>query len=175
MKELVQNKDIYRRATFWSRYFYTATTISKQILFQQRYFFKKSYFFTRRYNNYIIIVLLVWYFIFMFFRTVTFWKKLIFQKTNILHWLLVLVSSFFVVGKTQLFMAGTFSEGLLFKTCIFKRGTTRFPFCSALPIYQLIIKWARYQFHVVKVWEFFLVFLLLLKVALLTKVIYLVG
>ena len=34
---------------FWSRYFYTATTFSEQILFQQKYFFQKMHFFTRRY------------------------------------------------------------------------------------------------------------------------------
>ena len=33
-----------------------------------------------------------------------------------------------------------------------------------LPIYKLVIKWARYQSGTVNVWEFFLVYLLLLKV-----------
>ena len=44
-------------------------------------------------------------------------------------------------------MAVTFSEGLLFKIYFFRRCTTTFPFHTSLPIYQLVIKWARYQYE----------------------------
>ena len=99
MKEFVQNKDIYRTAIFLkqvllhSNHFFRTDSFSTKVLFQSRYFF------TQRYNFCIIILLLlVQYFMSMFFRTVTFWKKLIFQKSNIPHYLLFLESHFFRVG-----------------------------------------------------------------------------
>ena len=64
MKEVVQNKDIYRTATFLkqvllhSNKFFRTDTFSTKALFQKRYFF------TRRYNtqyNYCIIISLVFY------------------------------------------------------------------------------------------------------------------
>ena len=116
MRELVQNKNIYRRATFWSRYFYIATAFSEQILFQQRYFFERATFSHGDIIlNIVIVLLLVKYYISIFFRKATFWKKLIFQKSNIPHYLLFLKSHFSI--------AGTFSEELLFKIYFFRRGT----------------------------------------------------
>ena len=101
MKELVQKKNIYRRATFLKQvllhsnnFFRTATFLTK-VLFQKKYFFK----------------------------TATFWKQLIFQKINIPHYLLLLKSHSFKVGKTYHSMADTFLEELLCKTYFFRRGT----------------------------------------------------
>ena len=90
MKELVQNKDIYREDTF-----------STKLLFQTRYFF------TRRYNTCIIIALFLIIIItviiviiniiiiIIIITTDTFWKVLIFPKNNIPHYLIFLESDFF--------------------------------------------------------------------------------
>ena len=42
--ELVHNEDIYRRATFQNRYFYTASNISQQLPFQKTLFLRKAIF-----------------------------------------------------------------------------------------------------------------------------------
>ena len=100
-KELVQKKNIYRRATFLkqvllhSNNFFRTDSFFKKVPFQKKYFFK----------------------------TATFWKQLIFQKINIPHYLLLLKSHSFKVGKTYHSMTDTFSEELLCKTDFFRRGT----------------------------------------------------
>ena len=48
MKELVQNKDIYRTATFLKHVLYTATTFSEQIVVSTKVLFQNRSFFTRR-------------------------------------------------------------------------------------------------------------------------------
>ena len=59
MKELVPNKDIYRKVTFLKQVLlYTATTFAEQILFQQRYFFKIG---TFSHGDIILLVLLFSY------------------------------------------------------------------------------------------------------------------
>ena len=42
--ELVHNEDIYKRATFQNRYFYTASNISQQLPFQKTLFLRKAIF-----------------------------------------------------------------------------------------------------------------------------------
>ena len=42
--ELVHKEDIYRRATFQNRYFYTASNISQQLPFQKTLFLRKAIF-----------------------------------------------------------------------------------------------------------------------------------
>ena len=97
MKEFVQNKDIYRTATFLkqvllhSNHFFRADS-------QQKCFFKIGTSSHRDIIFVLLLLLLVQYFMSMFFRTVTFQKKLIFQKSNIPHYLLFLESHFFRVG-----------------------------------------------------------------------------
>ena len=95
MKELVQNKDIYRIVTFLKQILLHSNDFFRTDIFSTKVLFQKRYFFTRRNNTCIIIVLLlVQYFISMFSRTVTFWKKLVFQKSIIPHYLLFLESTF---------------------------------------------------------------------------------
>ena len=94
-----------------------------------------------------------------FFRTAIFWdKKLIFQKSNIPHHLLFHESYFFKIS------------------AIFFSGAT-FPFsCAAiLPIYQLLIKWARYQLRAIKAWEFFFMYILLFKRRIMEIIVFLIS
>ena len=139
MKEIVQNKNIYRTATFLKQVLRQSNNFFRIDTFLTKVLFQKRYFFTWRYNTCItIVLLLVQYFISMFFRTATFWKKLIFQKSNISHYLLFLESHFFRVVKTQLSIADTFSQELLFKTYFIRRGTIS-QLCSLSPAHFLFI------------------------------------
>ena len=94
-----------------------------------------------------------------------------FSEKQILHFLLFLVS--------YLFWTATFSKDVtfyssyLFRRAAFSQDT--FPEELLFHCYasfpqqhfqlQLVIKWAQYQLYTVKMWEFFLVYMLLLKVA----------
>ena len=71
-----------------------------------------------------------------------------------------------------------FQKSYLFTTYFFRRVTIselHFLSTATLHIYQLVIKWAQYQLRTVEVWEFFLVYLLLLKVTSQTEFTQLVG
>ena len=74
-------------------------------------------------------------------------------------------SRYFFRGAT--FSKHTFSEGSYFTVNnMFTVNNKDTPFYSSLPIYELVIKLAWNKFITVKVWEFFQMCLLLLKVAL---------
>ena len=83
-----------------------------------------------------------------FFSRATFLELLLFQKTLPC-------------------IAATFSEKLLSHKIYFSRrviiSELSFVSTATLTIYQLVIKWAQYQLRTLKLWEFFLVHLLLLK------------
>ena len=113
-----------------------------------------------------------------FFRTATFWEKQILQKCNILHYLVCLESHFY--------RAATFSKDLTFHSCFlfqtsyffrtyfYRRDTISqlyfFPQLHFLFISQQLCKLdTNYVQRTIKLWEFFLVYLLLPKVASETK------
>ena len=134
-----------------------ADTFTRQQLFQNRYFLNKGTFSKRGTSSHWDIMLIYYCIISLVFYLHVFQNSYFLEKANFSK----KQYSVLPTPSGELF----FSEGLLFKTNLFRRGTTTVPFYSSLPVCQLLIKWARYQFHTVKVWEFFLVFLLLLKVA----------
>ena len=87
-------------------------------------------------------------------------EKASFQESNIPHYLHFLENYFF-----QWLL---FQKTYFFTTYIFRKVTdSQLGFLSTdtLPIYQSVIKWAHHQLLIVKVWGFFLLCLLLLKVA----------
>ena len=93
-----------------------------------------------------------------FFRRVTFWKKLIFQKSSIAHCLLFLESYFFRVATfakdVTFHIAPIVSEELFFTTYFFRRDgiwQLRFLSTATVPINELVIRWARYQLRTVRV------------------------
>ena len=95
-------------------------------------------------------------------------KKWIFQKRNIPHYLPFQESHLFGVvtfSKDVIF----YSSNLYFFTTYFFTRITILQLSvlatATLPIYQLVIKWAQYQLHTAKMWELFLVYLLVLKLA----------
>ena len=105
-----------------------------------------------------------------------FQKSNIFQKSDIPHYLLFLESYHFwaaTFSKDVIFYRSylfsrvtfsfhTFSEKLLFHSyASFPNLNFLFIFISIL---NLVIKWAQYQLRTVKVWEFFLVYVSMLKV-----------
>ena len=105
---IVQNRDIYRRATF-----------SNQVLLHSVNFFRKT----------------------------TFWKKLMFQNSNILHYLLLLESYLFTVAtsskKRQLVQQLPFQKNFCFTTQFFRRVTIseiRLLSKVTRPIYQLVVR-----------------------------------
>ena len=110
-----------------------------------------------------------------FFTTATFWKKLIFQKSNIPRHLFFRKATFSRPNFPQQLFC---QKSHCFTTFFFRTGTLsqlRFLSIATLPIYQLANESARYQVRTVKVREFFLVCLLLLKVASQRQFIQLVG
>ena len=94
VKQLVQNKDIYRRAAFL-----------RQVLLHSINIFRIDTFLTKT-------LLQRWY----FFRTVTFWKKLIIHKSNIPQYFLFLESHFF--------RAATFCKDLTIHSSYYFRRAT---------------------------------------------------
>ena len=110
---VVQNKEIYRTATF-----------SKQVLLHSMNILGKA----------------------------AFWKKLIFQKSNIPYYPIFMES--------YIFRAATFQKSYFFTTYLFRTVTNsqlRFLPTATFSIYRLVNKWAQYQLDTVKVWEFSLV------------------
>ena len=96
----------------------------------------------------------------LFFRKEIFLISYFFWRASSLELLLF--------QKTSPCIAATFSEKLLSQNIYFFRrviiSQLRFVSTATLTIYQLVIKWAQYQLRTLKLWEFFLVHLLLLKV-----------
>ena len=93
-----------------------------------------------------------------FFRRVTFWKKLIFQKSSIAHCLLFLKSYFFRVATfakdVTFHIAPIVSEELFFTTYFFRRDgiwQLRFLSTATVPIDELVIRWAWYQLRTARV------------------------
>ena len=157
---------------FQNTYFLRIGGSLGQVLFEKLTFLAEKLF---RINKFSVELL----FRTRYFRAaLTFAEELLFQKanfrkSNIPHCLLFQNSYFLIVAtflKELTFLKDfTFHSNYFFqKSYFFRRDTIsqlRFFFTATLPIYQLVVKWARYQSGTVKVWEFFLVYLLLLKVA----------
>ena len=85
MKELVQNKDIYRTANFLKQVLLHSNNFFKTDTFSTKVFFKRG---TPSHGDIIHVLLLYYYY------------NSIFQKSNILHYLIILESHFFGVGKS---------------------------------------------------------------------------
>ena len=101
MKELVQNKDIYRRAN-----------VLKQVLLNSNNLQQGTFPHGDIILSIIIVSLLGIYYTSMFFRTSTFWKRLLFQKNNIPHNLLSADPLF----QKNYFSKHTFLEEVLFQS-----------------------------------------------------------
>ena len=101
MKGLVQNNDIYERATVLkqillrSNNFFRTDTYSTMVLFQKRYFFTWRY---DTYYYYCVIISLVLYL--HAFQNSYFLEKANFSKSNIPHSLIFMEKHLFRVVKT---------------------------------------------------------------------------
>ena len=98
-------------------------------------------------------------------------RNYFFQKRNIPHKLFFLESHLLravtfpkdvTFYNRYLFKKATFSQHILFRRVIISQ--LRFVSTATLTIYQLVIKWAQYQLRLLKLWEFFLLDPLLLKI-----------
>ena len=155
MTELIQNKDICRKATFLKQVLLHSNNIFRKDTFSRKVLFKRGTFSRGDIILNIIISSVLYH---------CFSEKLLFGKANFSekqYSALPTLSGepLFQSGWNLTFHSRYFFRRAAFQSILFKKRyyfTAMFPFYSSLPIHHLVIKWAPYQFHTVKVWGFFL-------------------
>ena len=129
MKDVVQNKDIYKTTTFLKQVLLQSNKFFRTVTFSTKSLFQKRYFFTRIYNtqyNYCIIISLVFYPCFSeqsLFEKSQFFGKAIFRitysfwKASFSEWVRP-NSPQEVLFQKSYFSKHTFLEGVLFHSYV---------------------------------------------------------